>query len=354
MQTLGKRSFSSIFNSQVLTEKRIYHPASLLKNFTHHKGVQQQRRRQMINQKKLLVLIDGSERSMKTVDYVSRVTPFLHYKVTLYHVFSGVPDGFYDLEKEPANAKAVTQLKDWETQKKKDITAFMSQAQEILIKAGFPAEAVEIKIHTRTKGIARDILTEAEQGYSAVVLRRRGVGALEGVTIGSVASKLIAKISFLPVIIAGQRLPGEQILIGVDGSEYSARAVDFVAKIFGGYGYRVELLHVIRGFDGMAPEGPDFMMHADYLHEVQSRMTQLFASLRQKLIQAGFETDKISEKIITGVFSRAGTIVKEAEAQGCGTIVVGRKGLSSVQEFFMGRVSNKVIHAGRKFTVWIV
>lgn len=308
----------------------------------------------MTMQKKILVLVDGSERSMKTVEYVGLVKPFLSRQVVLYHVFTGVPEGFYDLEKESVDSEAVNQLRAWESQKRKDITAFMAQAKERLIKAGFPTEAVEMKIHNRTKGIARDILAEAEAGYGAVVLRRRGMGALEGITIGSVASKLISKISFLPVIIAGQRAPDQNILIGVDGSAHSIRAVEFVGEVFGRYGYSVELLHVIRGFDGLMPEGPEFMMPADYLKEVKSQMTSLFLSLRQKLILAGFEENKIAEKIITGVLSRAGTIVEEAEAQGCGTIVVGRKGLSSVQEFFMGRVSNKVIHAGRRFTVWIV
>ena len=52
--------------------------------------------------------------------------------------------------------------------------------------------------------------------------------------------------------------------------------------------------------------------------------------------------------------SRAGAIVNAAEKGDWSTIVVGRRGLSRVSDFFMGRVSNKVVHAGRKDTVWIV
>lgn len=33
-------------------------------------------------------------------------------------------------------------------------------------------------------------------------------------------------------------------------------------------------------------------------------------------------------------------------------IIVGRRGLSGVREFFIGRVSNKVIRLARKNTVW--
>jgi nucleotide-binding universal stress UspA family protein len=72
------------------------------------------------------------------------------------------------------------------------------------------------------------------------------------------------------------------------------------------------------------------------------------------LTAAGLDQQNISTKTITGVISRAGAIVNMAEKGGWGTIVVGRRGLSSVSDFFMGRVSNKVIHAGRKDTVWVV
>ncbi|MEZ4548914.1 MAG: universal stress protein [Desulfobacterales bacterium] len=44
--------------------------------------------------------------------------------------------------------------------------------------------------------------------------------------------------------------------------------------------------------------------------------------------------------------SRAGAIIREATDNGFGAIVVGRRGISKVEEFFLGRVSTKVIHGG--------
>ena len=68
----------------------------------------------------------------------------------------------------------------------------------------------------------------------------------------------------------------------------------------------------------------------------------------------GFKDDDISTKTVTGALSRAGAIVHEAKQGGYGTIVVGRRGLSKVQEFFMGRVCNKVIQLAKEHTVWVV
>ena len=49
-----------------------------------------------------------------------------------------------------------------------------------------------------------------------------------------------------------------------------------------------------------------------------------------------------------------GPIVDAAHSGEWNTIVLGRRGLSEISEFFMGRVSNKVVHAAPKDTVWIV
>ena len=59
-------------------------------------------------------------------------------------------------------------------------------------------------------------------------------------------------------------------------------------------------------------------------------------------------------KLVTGARSRASGIIEEAEEGGYGTIVVGRRGMSGVEEFFMGSVSNKVLHLAKEMAVWIV
>jgi nucleotide-binding universal stress UspA family protein len=83
-------------------------------------------------------------------------------------------------------------------------------------------------------------------------------------------------------------------------------------------------------------------------------MEAVFDEARRRLETAGFHGNQITTKVVTGTHSRAGAIVKEAKEGGFGTIVVGRRGLSKVQEFFMGRVSNRVIQLGKNHAVWVV
>lgn len=306
-------------------------------------------------QKKLLVLVDGSERSIKTVQYVGKFLPPAGMHVVLFHIFDPVPECYWDLENEPQSIKTIGHLRSWEQQKKKNIEEFMKTAKDLLVNCGFDEPAIEIKIQNRQQGIARDIIKEAEDGgYGAVVLRRQGFNALESLVIGSVANKLISRLSFLPLIIAGQIPPVKKILLAIDGSESSHRVVEVVGDYLGGFDYEVLLFNVIRGFEILVPEIPDTMIQVDRFEMARSEMAALFTELKGKLVAAGFAPEKISEKIVSGEFSRAGSIVKEATRGGFGAIVVGRRGVSKIADFFMGRVSNKVIHGGRNHTVWIV
>lgn len=298
-------------------------------------------------QKRLLLAVDGSDRALQTVRYAGEEDAFKGMKIVLFHVFNSIPDAYYDLEKEPKSVKVVRHVRSWEAQQKKNIRKYMEDARQMLLDAGHAESAVEIKIQNRKKGISRDIIIEAQKGYDAVLVRRRGFTALKNVTIGSVTNKLLEKLSFIPVLIAGRKPVNKKVLVAVDGSPCATKAVKFVADMLGPLGnYQVKLVYVVRG--GSASDADALV--ANGINETGP----IFKPAVDILAAAGFAPENISTKVITGVLSRAGAIVNKAEKGGWGTIVVGRRGLSSVSDFFMGRVSNKVVHAGRMDTVWIV
>ena len=75
---------------------------------------------------------------------------------------------------------------------------------------------------------------------------------------------------------------------------------------------------------------------------------------RDLLIAAGAEPQRLKLKYESGKASRADAIVQEADCGGYDTIVLGRKGVSKVEEFLIGRVSAKVLHKAREQAVWVV
>ena len=303
---------------------------------------------------RLLVPVDGSDRSMGTVRYIAKFEPFRCMQLVLFHVFSKVPEGFWDLGTDPRSSATVREVRAWEFQQKSNINQFMEIARQFLIKTGLPAESVEVKIQNRKKGFARDIIREAQNGYYAVVTRRRGMTGMKGIVLGSVATKLVEKLSFLPLILVGRKPPGNKILLGFDGSEGARRAVDFVGRTMGGFNFRAKLVSVMRGKENDDPQIQRLYSPAKYVQKtIEEMTTELEASVKQ-LVALGFKPHQVSTELIRGAASRARAIVTEAKESGYGTIVMGRRGHSRVRDFFIGRVTNKDIHLARDRTVWII
>lgn len=293
-------------------------------------------------QRKILVAVDGSEGALAAVRYVSKTPSFQDMNVVLFTVQGKIPEYYWDLEKEGSPAWRLKEVRAWEVGQKRAIQEYMEKSKKILWRAGFSKESVEAKIHERERGFARDILREAKRGYSAVIVGRKGMSKLRELGLGSVSTKLLEKINFTTLIVVGRNPQPGAVLLALDGSENSMRTAEYVGAMLAGSHFEVGLIHVVRG-------GKEA-----YLMEAEERIASFFVKAKSRLMRLGFESNQINNKVIMGVASRASAIAEEAERGGYGTIVVGRRGLSNVSEFFMGRVSNKLIQLAKNHAVWVV
>ena len=292
--------------------------------------------------KKMLLALDGSDNSLEIVKYVGKIPEFREMEMVLFNVHSKIPEAYWDLERNSSAAWRIGEARTWEKEREKVIQQCMQKAEKILLRAGFPKESVKVKIHNRNRGFARDIAKEAKRDYNGVLVGRKGMSNLKDLVLGSIATKLIEKISFTPILVVGKKPATGSVLLAVDGSENAARAVDYVGKLLGGSDYAARFIHVIRS------DNPE------YVSERKMEMNGVFDEAKSVLMESGFDPDRITTKIITGARSRAAAVVQEAKQEGYGTIVVGRRGLSRVKDFLMGRVSNKLIHLAKNHAVWVV
>jgi nucleotide-binding universal stress UspA family protein len=156
-----------------------------------------------------------------------------------------------------------------------------------------------------------------------------------------------------------------KLLIPVDGSEGAMRAIQYVAETFGHTPeLKITLLHIL-------PELPPAMwddghilteterqerqgLIADWENQEEKPWEAILAQARDKLIQAGIAAEALSIKYQPRFSDIADDILDEAELEGCSTIVIGRHGMTGAMEFFMGSVSNKVVHHAKGVAVIIV
>jgi nucleotide-binding universal stress UspA family protein len=318
-----------------------------------------------IEGRRIMVAVDGSEQALEAVRYVAGILPRQGAEVVLFHVMTRVPESFWDLESNPAYRYRIANVEDWEKQQERSIGEFIAKARVILSDAGFEGEKIGATVQERKDGIARDIISESHKGYDAVVVGRTGLSRIKDLVLGSVADKLIGKMMHVPLWVVGDRPMSKKVLIPIDASEGSMQAVEHVAAVLGGAAdVGVTLFHAIRGLEIFTQGfGDSFVVDYDaewigraekQLDEAEVDMRPVLAEAEDRLTKAGFSPDRVDHKIARGVRSRAGSIAREAEEGDYGTVVMGRRGLSKVQEFFMGRVSSKVLHLAKNKAVWVV
>ena len=298
--------------------------------------------------KKVLVAMDGSERSYEIIHYITRTRLFAHQKtrICLFSVYETVPDHLADLGRDPRFHQAYAGVKQWELQKKREIEGFLEKARNRLISCGIPARDISVKAQIKEVGIARDIIQEASDGYDALMIGRKGEGMLKYIMMGSVAMKLLSAIHDIPLAIIGRNIPETpKLIVALDQSEYGMKAVHFVAANFPGQTFHVHLIHAIRDDIYTPPE-----ITERYVRSI----LPFFDNAKACLMEHGFEDQRITTNIVTKQRSRARTIMDEADNAQVGTIVTGRRGLSKVMEFFMGRVSNKIVQMGTDNAVWVI
>ena len=310
----------------------------------------------MVKLHKLMIAVDGSASSMDAVRYVSRFFRPGDVSVTLIHVMGDLPEALEDLTRIDRSDLVAAEASKWRSRMIAETEKMMTSAQTLLIDAGYDSKAIDVNIRQRREGVARDIIAESENGYDAIFIGRRGADNPTDTIVGATAYRMMSGIKHLPVIVVGEKPDPDHVLIGFDGSDNAFAAVDCACRFMPLAGRKIQLCHVGQSMgsylDGKSAISDD---QANVLREQQrQQIGALMEDAAKKLALAGFDAMLVSNQIIEARVSRAVAIAKTAELEGFGTIVIGRRGLSVIKDFLMGRVSMKVLHRAHEMAVWIV
>jgi nucleotide-binding universal stress UspA family protein len=125
-----------------------------------------------------------------------------------------------------------------------------------------------------------------------------------------------------------------QILLAADGSDHSLRAADKAIDLARhNTDAKVTVIYVVDSTTSKA----DALRHFDQLGITQQRKEKM-AAIEEKAQQAGVTYEV---KILRG--DKPGpTIVEYANQNGVDIVVIGSRGLNSLQEMILGSVSHKV------------
>lgn len=284
---------------------------------------------------KILLPVDGSRHSLNAVRYVAeRLWPSLEdAEIILLHVHYRVP---------PRAASAVGRTV-VEAYYRSETETALKDAQKLLDHRGIPYSAL------RQPGYPGKVIPEYAESNDAdlVVMGSHGLGAAKGLLLGSVTQAVIANCKTPLLVIRDGQLPPEkgEVLVAVDGSAYTRRAVAYLLRHRGQFAPqgRITLMHV-------SPPPGRMLTAVDKILEGQRH-----ADNERAMRPAQRLLDKVGMKYKTlNVTGDPGErIANHARGNHASLIVMGSHGRGSMTSLLLGSVTQKTL-AGARAPVLIV
>ena len=137
----------------------------------------------------------------------------------------------------------------------------------------------------------------------------------------------------------------ERILLAVDSSEASKRALEYVTEMVG-WDAAERYLHLIHVLPPVPPNS----------HGEEDQARELLTRMRRRACQAGLPADRVDVGLLylRADLSLVEGLLQVARDQSCGTIIVGRSSLPWYRELFHHHPADELVHKAHGFTVWIV
>jgi nucleotide-binding universal stress UspA family protein len=212
-----------------------------------------------------------------------------------------------------------------------------------LARAGLSTDSLLVRGHA-----AEQICRLAEEkAVDLVVVGSRGCSSLSRFILGSVSEQVVKHVAAPVLIVKKVARPIEKVMIGVDGSKDSNRAVAFLGSFPLPPETSVDAVHVIQIRPPVCGTAEGYYETA----EVSKAMESLRAAAEQEgkeVLQKASEVLERSYRVETFITegAPASALVDLAGSRGSDVLVVGSRGRTGFERFLMGSVSTQAaVHA---------
>ena len=131
-----------------------------------------------------------------------------------------------------------------------------------------------------------------------------------------------------------------RILVGLDGSEYSLKALEFAVDLAKKYSSQLVLVHVVmRQIYAINPPEAGILAGTAIVRELEAEGKAILAKGEETVKAQGLP---VEARLRQGV--PAEELLRAAADEKVDLIVLGSRGLSQVRAFLLGSVSDKVSH----------
>ncbi len=281
--------------------------------------------------KKYLVPVDGSPNSKLALDTAVQLASRSGGMITLFCVI--------DTDSVLMNSRVNVLLSDIMDKTK---LAYEKILDELIEEHLSPAYTMNKLI--RYGNVSGEIIDESENGYDMLVIGSRGLSLISRTFLGSVSNKVVnsSKISVL-VVKEYHENDFSKILIPVDGSTNAKRAMYVASEIGSKFRSELTLLNVVNRLQLPDIKGVEMGNISEYYPKTTEISGMLLNDLKKKI-----ESYEHPVHLLSKVGNVSETIVSTAEEGDFDLIIIGNRGLGTIQRAVMGSVSNAVLNHTKK------
>lgn len=182
-------------------------------------------------------------------------------------------------------------------------------------------------------------LVKHSEGAELVVVGSHGTGGLTGFLLGSVSRQVATHARCSTVVVRPAAKDTDGIVVGVDGSPHSLKALEWA---FEQASFSGEPLHVLHSWEipptwsmvDVPSYEPEVLIR-DYGNAELRDTSEAMSGFREK-----YPDVKVRQEVVKG--SPVKSLVKAS--QGAALLVVGSRGLGGFRGLLLGSVSHAVVH----------
>ena len=287
---------------------------------------------------KILCPVDGSDFSRFLIQGVGMVFRNRAKEIVLLHVLPGERMGKHRISKDNSAVSLVDFSQKMSQASKKLLHGHVERLKMALNQAG-STQSVTLKTLV-IKGDISDAILRASDNLNTdcIAVGSRGMSDVPGYLLGSVSRKVVTHASCSVLMVKGNLTLPLSVLVALDGSKATKRAIKKMTNWLDPEEVAIHAVSVVPekltdlGLDVLSKRQAKALMAP-----VRKQARELLADSRKKFLSVGFQVDTT---LLEG--NPRTQIVEAVRGQKASLVCVGSKGLSGIERFTLGSVSEWV------------
>jgi len=308
--------------------------------------------------KKIVIPFDGSGTASGSIDYLDTLYgPKHNLEIILIHILPALPSVLIDDTTKTIDEDFKIKVRAVDRKNIQLADRTLTEAKRTLCAKGFDEKRITTYYKKMDTEPSYDICEWAKTVKAdAILLSRRGRTNSNPFYFGSITNGLVASCVDCPVAIAEGGIRSKKALVFFDNAENGFRAVNHASFMLSGTGCQITLFHPIWHLRRFVPS--EVLDEISGLEEVWREralryMEPNIQKAKEIFQQAGFHEKQINVKVIEGSENAANDILKETRNDDFGMIILGRRGVSAVREFFLEYSVSKIMRSSAGIAIWI-